>query len=73
LYRIVTEFRSQWAIPNAFILTPDGGELEGLHGTSLRNWSVSPLTVTQYVQIGTTFDLDQIVEAYPCMEANNVV
>jgi len=28
-----------------------------------------PPTVTRHVQIGTNFDLDQIVEAHPCREA----
>ena len=32
-----------------------------------------PPTVTRQVQIGTTFDLDHIVEAHPCMEENNAV
>jgi hypothetical protein len=30
-------------------------------------------TVTRHVQIGTTFDLDQIVKAHPRMEEDKVV
>jgi hypothetical protein len=39
----------------------------------LRNWSVNPKTFTRHVQIGTTFDLEKIVEAHPRMEENKVV
>jgi hypothetical protein len=56
----------QWAIPNAVSLTTHGGELEVFHGTPHKNWSVN-------VQIGATFDLEQIVEAHVCMEENKVV
>jgi NADPH:quinone reductase-like Zn-dependent oxidoreductase len=64
------DFAPMEAIPTAVSLTTYAGESEDFMRTPLQDLVEKIATGTLHVQVGRTFQLDEIVEAHRCMEEN---
>jgi NADPH:quinone reductase-like Zn-dependent oxidoreductase len=63
-------FAPMEAIPTAVSLTTYAGESEDFMRTPLEDLAEQVAAGTLRVQVGKTFQLDEIVEAHRCMEEN---
>ena len=64
------EFSPMEAIPTAVCLTTYAGESEDFMRTPLEELAGQIAAGTLHVQVGKTFQLDEIAEAHRCMEEN---